>query len=124
MLDMYQQWLNLKSEEERIKALREEIEKQIVTELAEFIPTEGQKTVKQDGCKVTLKQEIYRKLDEKALESLGDAIPNDLLPVKIKKEVDNTGIKWLKEHEPGYYKLFAPCVTEKPGKIGVKVEVL
>lgn len=123
MFEVYQRWLNLKAELERIKVLMDETEKEIVSELAEYVPTEGQKTVKQDGCKVTLKQEIYRKLDEAALDNLGDAVPENLLPVKIKKEVDNTGFKWLRDNEPGYFKIFAPCVTEKPGKVSVKVEV-
>lgn len=124
MHEMYSLWLKYKSEEEQLKALREEVEKVIVSELAEYIPTEGQKTVKQDGCKVTLKQDIYRKLDEAKLDNLGDAVPENLIPVKIKKEVDNTGFKWLRDNEPGYFKIFAPCVTEKPGKVSVKVEVL
>jgi hypothetical protein len=90
------------------------------------MPDEGSKTVDAEGYKIKIEQRITRKIDPKSWALVVDQIPEQLRPVSIKEQyvVENKGVLWLKEKEPGYYKLLCSCMTETPNKPAVKVEVL
>ena len=54
-----------------------------------------------------------------------DQIPETLRPVTIVEEykIEAKGVRWLKDNEPGYYKLLCSAMEEKPAKTSVKIEV-
>jgi len=116
-------WLEAKQEERKATKTRVEIEEQILALIP--APDEGSKTESVGDMKVTLTQRINRKVDDKAWSIIREEIPEEIRPIEIIEslKIDNRGLKWLEENEPGYYKLVCKCITEKPAKVGVKVEV-
>ena len=105
--------------EERLKA---------EAELAKLLdcPEEGQTTQKCGEYKITIIQNIDRKVDAMAWSQIEKQIPTELRPVErveVLKVVDK-GVRWLKEREPGYYKLLSTAITEKPSKLRIKVEAV
>jgi hypothetical protein len=88
-------------------------------------PEEGVQTTEADGFKVKVEQTIKRTIDGKKYALIVDQIPEAVRPVRIEEviKVDTKGVRWLKENEPGYYKLLCQAMTEKPAKPSVKVEI-
>jgi hypothetical protein len=88
------------------------------------VPDEGSKSVDIDGHKVTLSQRVSRKLDERQWVLIRDEIPEGLSPVSIVEtyKLDDAGCRWIRENEPGLWKLLSKAITEKPMKVGVKVQ--
>jgi hypothetical protein len=121
-MTLYQQWLDAKAAEKAATAVRIAVEDQILMQHPP--PEEGQNTFDEDGFKVVVKQEINRKLDDKAWEMVRDQIPEKLRPIEYVEslKLDVKGLRWLRENEPGFYKLVAQCVTEKPSKPNIKIE--
>lgn len=121
-MSIYQKWIDAKSAEKAATAARIAVEDEILK--AHPPPEEGQVTRDEDGFKITVKQEINRKLDDKKWEMIRDQIPEKLRPVQHVEQIklDVEGLKWLKVNEPGFYKLVAQCVTEKPAKCNIKIE--
>jgi hypothetical protein len=48
-------------------------------------------------------------------------IPESLHPVKLKRELDETGVKYLANNEPQLYKVLASALTIEPAKTDVKI---
>ena len=115
-------WLEAKRAEQKANAERIAIEAQIAQALD--VPTEGSKTHKLENFKVTLTQPVNRKLDVKAWDKVRDICPPDMQPIKVKIEADATGCKYLANNEPALWAKISPAFETKPGKIGVKVEVV
>lgn len=88
------------------------------------LPEEGSKTVEAPGWKVRVEQKITRRIDGKKWALVAGEIPKELQPVSIVEEykVEAKGVRWLKDNEPGYYKLLCSAMEEKPAKPSVKVE--
>ena len=115
-------WIEAKKQEAEANKRRIEIEEQLVSALG--AKDEGSVTHALDGYKVTIAQPISRKIDAKMWEIVKNNIPNELWPIKTKVDVDATGIKWLKENKPAMWKTVSRAFTEKPGKVGVKVDAV
>lgn len=115
-------WIEAKKQEAEANKRRVKIEEQLIGALG--AKDEGSITHELDEYKVTLTQPVARKVDVKAWEIVKNNIPHELWPIKTKVDVDATGIKWLKESEPKLWKAVSRAFTEKPGKIGVKVEAV
>lgn len=98
---------------------RIELEKEMIALLG--IMEEGSKTHTLDGYKVVIKQDIDRKIDWSVYDQIADRIPASLQPVKIKRDVDPTGVKYLKNNEPDLYAVLVPALTVKPAKPSVTV---
>ncbi len=113
-------WLEAKRAENAANAARIKIEEQLAQALD--VPSEGSKTHKIDGFKVTLTQPVTRKLDAAAWEKVKHLITPDMYPVKMKLEADATGCKWLAENDATAWRKISEAFETKPGKIGVKVE--
>jgi hypothetical protein len=115
-------WLDAKAAEKEATAKRIEIENHILQQHTP--PQEGQSTFEVGNYKMVIKQEVNRKLDDKAWEMIKDQIPEKLRPVEYVETIklDVKGLHWLQINEPGYYKLVAQCVTEKPAKPNIKIE--
>lgn len=98
----------------------------IETEIIAIVgkPDEGARTIDTDGYKLTVEQGINRKIDEKAWSLVKDKIPESLWPIRIEEKisVDNAGVRWLRENEPGYFQLLCRAMEEKPAKPSVKVK--
>ena len=118
-----QLWLNLKQAESEANESRVEIERQII-QLTGFVKLEGSQSVKNNDFKISLTAKLDRKLDVAAYLLIESQLPEDMRPVKVKTELDLTGIKWMEKNEPELAKLVTNCVTTKPAKTSVKVEFL
>lgn len=116
------EWLDAKAAEQKAQALRYKIEAKI-TAAFEAKP-EGAITHKTEAYKVTLTQPVTRKVDLLMWEVVKHHLPEALRPVKIKVEADAAGMKWLANNDPDLWAKVAKAFETKPGKIGVKVEVL
>lgn len=117
-----QAWIEAKRDEAAATARRIAVEEQMAQ--AMDVPSEGSKTHKLDGYKVTVTQPVTRKIDETAWALVANKVPADLAPVKTKIEVDVPGVKWLQENKPAIWKKIASAFETKPGKVGFKVEAL
>ncbi len=87
------------------------------------LPEEGTKTVDAGRYKLTIAQRISRILDERAWALVADKIPVALSPVRWKQipAIEAAGVRWLRINEPGYFRLLASALTEKPSKPTVSV---
>ena len=113
-------WLELKKAERKLIAERYAIEEQI-TEALEA-KDEGSITHKLDDHKVTLSQNVTRKLDPMKWEEVKHKIPEMRHPVKTTLSADSVGVRWLLENDPKQWAKVATAFETKKAKIGVKVE--
>lgn len=99
------------------------VERQIIDLLG--LPDEGSKTVDAGAFKIRLEQKINRKLDDKKWRSIMETIPEHLRPVIVVEsyKIEDKGVRYLRDNEPGYYKILAQAIEEKPAKPSVKVEL-
>lgn len=123
IVELCEEWLSAKAVEDQATATRVAVEQKIIKGLG--CPEEGTQTNEADVYKIKIDQRIIRKIDPKAWSLVVDQIPEALRPVSIKETyaIDNKGVRWLKENEPGYYLLLCMAMEEKPAKPSVKVEV-
>jgi hypothetical protein len=119
-----QDLLLAKINEDAAKDRRIAIEQEIIALTG--LPDEGTLSVDAEGHKIKIEQKIDRKLDEKAWALIADKIPEAVRPVSIVEtlKLDVKGVKWLRDNEPGFYKLLCGAMTEKPAKPSVKVEAV
>jgi len=116
---LLQAWMNAKQAEDEANAERLGIEDQIA--LAFERKAEGAVTHTVGEYKVTLTQPVYRKIDEATWRQVASLCPESLRPVKLKLEVDATGVKYVQYNEPEIWSKIARAFETKPGKLGVKV---
>lgn len=119
LIELSRAWLAAKSAEDTAKAKRIEIEESLAAQLG--VKVEGAQTHDLGEFKVTLTGVINRTLDKEVWELIKDKLSPEIRPVKYEPKLDVTGIKWLQEHQPNEYKIFAQALTIKPGKTSVKV---
>jgi hypothetical protein len=115
--ELAQQWLDAKQREREANAERIKIEEQIVAALGKR--DEGAQSHKIDGFKITVTGKVTRKMDWDKWEVVKDQIPEALRPIKLKPELDERGVKYLKENKPDIYGLLP--ITVAPAKTGVDV---
>ena len=74
--------------------------------------------------RMTIGQRINRSLDERAWALVADKIPSGLSPVSFKSipAIDAAGVRWLRDNEPGYFRLLATALTERPAKPSIMLE--
>lgn len=107
-------------------AEREANEKRVALE-EELIAVLGQKeegaqTHQVGDYKITITGKLNRKIDWDMFDSaIAARIPESLHPVKIKRELDETGVKYLANNEPQLYKVLATALTIKPAKTAVTI---
>jgi len=111
-----------KADENAATERRVDIEKRILEIVG--CPDEGASTTEVDGYKIRVDQRINRKLDSKKWALICDGIPESLRPIAVKEtiSIETKGVRWLRENEPGYYKLLCQAMEEKPAKPSLKVE--
>lgn len=84
---------------------------------------EGADTHNIGPYKVTITGKLNRKLDLKKFDQIADRIPPVLHPVKVRRELDVTGIKYLVNNEPEIYAMLANsgALTVEPAKTSVTI---
>ena len=83
---------------------------------------EGSKTHTIGDFKVTITGKLNRKIDWEIFDdSIASQIPESLQPVKVKRELDDAGVKYLANNEPQLYKLLSKALTIKPAKTAVTI---
>lgn len=107
-----------KTVEEKAKADRVAVEDQI---LALVKPKEeGATTTKVGDYTLTVTGKVSRKMDWAAWDLIKSDIPVDMHPIKTKVEVNDIGVKWLKEHRSDLYAKLPLTVT--PAKTSVEIK--
>lgn len=114
-----QDWLKAKEVETAANVLRCDIELQIVAITGH--KEEGAKTVNKGAYKLTVAGKLTRKMDWDKWELVKGQIAPLLHPVKSKLELDEKGVKYLKDNEPEIYALLP--LEVKPAKTSVSVEL-
>lgn len=112
--------LSAKAAEAQATAARVEIEEQIVRLVGKR--DEGSQTTDVGEYKVTTTGKVTRKMNWAAWETIKAQFPAELHPVKNKPELDEKGVKWLKEHREDLYKLLP--IEVKPAKTAVEVKLI
>ena len=79
---------------------------------------EGSQTLHPTGFKITITHKLTRKLDYDTYQALD--IPDSMQFVTLKPSIDLTKLRLIEQLEPV---LVASCVTTKPAKTAIKVEV-
>lgn len=75
-----------------------------------------------DGRKLTVTGKLSYSADMAKLIMLASALPLHLSPVKVVHQLDATGAKWLRAHDPENWTKIAPAITVKPAKTAVEVK--
>ena len=115
--DAASEWMDAKNEEIAANKRRIELEEELLSHLAAKI--EGSESHQIGPYKVTLTGRLNRKVDWDMLPKLG--IPEDMLPLKHKPELDLKGLRYLESNEPETYKIFSRAMTVEPAKTSVTV---
>ena len=123
--ELMKQWLDAKQAEKAATGKRRGIEQELENVLVS-IPNEGTETVKTKNLKLTVKQNINRKIDERKARQVFGELPKGLCPINWVEtpKLDITGYRWLKTNEPGLFLIFSDCLTEKKAKLSFQVEVV
>lgn len=83
---------------------------------------EGSQTHKVGDYTITIEGKLNRKIDWKAFDAfVASKLPESLHPVKVVREVDVKGVKYLANNEPQLYKLLSKALTVTPAKTYVKI---
>jgi len=115
-------WLAAKKREQDANKERVSIEGELCALLA--VKPEGATTHELDGFKVVTTGKLSRKLDLAAFDKVALDIPEELRPIKVKRELDEVGFKWLAANRPELHALVATCVTTTPAKTAVEVKAI
>ena len=113
-------WLRAKGEEAAANKKRVEIESQLVELIGK--KDEGSKTQEVGNFKITTTGKVTRKMEWDKWELVKEQIPANLHPIKTKEELDEKGVKWLKENQPEFYNLLPITVT--PAKTAIDIKVI
>lgn len=108
----------LKQAQDRLDELQAEIVDMLDERPAD---AEGSKTFTIDGFKVEVKRAMNRKTDEKGIDAIAGLKLGELTPLKTKIELDQTGLKYLRNNEPQVYARVAKFIEAKPAKVSVTV---
>jgi hypothetical protein len=109
-------WLSAKRAERQATANRIAIENDILQWVE--LPEEGNIVIEDGENKMTITQKVNRKIDAMAIRQVFNEMPEGLCPVTWVEEpkLDITGYRWLRENEPGLFRLLSKAITEKPAK--------
>ncbi len=106
--------------EKKANERRVELEEELIAILGQ--KEEGAQTHEVGDYKVTITGKLIRKIDWDLYDqSIAAKIPESLQPVKVKRELDDTGVKYLANNEPQIYRLLAKALTIKPAKTAVTI---
>jgi hypothetical protein len=119
--DLVEKYLEAKADE--AKAERRRVELGILIAAALGKPDEGSKTHAIDGYSVKVTQPINRKVEDwSAFDAVLGKHPGEPAPVKVKRELDAAGVRWLLENSPEFYRELAKHIVATPGRVQVEVK--
>ena len=111
-----------KQAESEAKAKRIELEEELIAVLGS--KEEGQEKHAVGDYKITIEGKLIRRIDWKAFDAhVASKIPASMHPVRMVREVDVTGVKYLANNEPQLYRLLSSALTVVPAKTYVKIEL-
>lgn len=114
-------WHAAKRREEAAKEDRIKIEEDILAlhpareEGSETFETAG-------GARITLTGKVTYKADVRQLEQLASGWPEEIYPVRMKVEADDTKLKAIRQHRPDLWQAISDAVTTTPAKTGVSIK--
>jgi hypothetical protein len=109
-----------KAEEKKATNRRVALEQELIDLLGQ--KEEGSKTHNIGDYKITITGKVTRKIDWDLFDKdIARNIPPSLHPVKLVRELDETGVKYLANNEPHLYKILAGALTVKPAKTSVTI---
>lgn len=111
------EWIEAKKEEVEANKKRVGIEDELIALLG--AKDEGSETHNIDDFKIAITGRLNRKVDWDVFDKLG--IPVDMQPVKMKRELDLKGLRYIEDNEPTIYKKLAKAITVEPAKTSVTV---
>lgn len=119
-LEIAEDLFKAKLEESFAEAKRIALEQELIALVG--AKEEGAQTHEIGDFKVTITGRINRKIDWSIFDKdIASKIPESLHPVKVKRELDETGVKYLANNEPQLYKILATALTVKPAKTSVTI---
>lgn len=119
-LEIAQELFEAKAEEAKATAKRIELEEELIAVVG--AKEEGAQTHTIGDFKITITGKLNRKIDWDVFDkTISSKIPENLHPVKMKRELDETGVKYLANNEPQLYKILARALTIKPAKTSVTI---
>ena len=111
-----------KQAEKEANAKRIELEQELIDLLG--AKEEGQQKHEVGDYKITIEGKLIRKIDWKKFDAhVASKIPPSMHPVRVVREVDVTGVKYLANNEPKLYRLLSEALTVTPAKTYVKIEL-
>jgi hypothetical protein len=106
--------------EKQANERRVELEEELIALLGQ--KEEGSQTHEVGDYKVIITGKLIRNIDWDMYDkAIAAKIPESLQPVKVKRELDDSGVKYLANNEPQIYRLLAKALTIKPAKTAVKI---
>lgn len=114
------EWLAAKEAERKATAERVAIEDAIVAITGK--KEEGAQTHDVGAFKVAVTGKVTRKMDWDKWALVKGQIPAEFHPVKMKPELDERGVKWLRDHRSDLYALLP--IETKPAKTAVEVKTV
>ena len=106
--------------EKKANERRVELEEELIAILGQ--KEEGAQTHEVGDYKVTITGKLIRKIDWDLYDkSIAAKIPESLQPVKVKRELDDSGVKYLANNEPQIYRVLAKALTITPAKTAVTI---
>jgi len=111
------EWIEAKKEEVQANKKRVGIEDELIALLG--AKEEGSETHDVEDFKIAITGRLNRKVDWDVFDKLG--IPTEVQPVKVKRELDLKGLRYLEDNEPSTYKKLAKAMTVEPAKTSVTV---
>lgn len=111
-------WLAAKEDERKATAKRVSIEDSIVALTGK--KDEGAQTHEAGAFKVAVTGKVTRKMDWDKWDQVKGQIPAEFHPVKMRPEIDERGVKWLRDHRSDLYALLP--IETKPAKTAVEVK--
>jgi len=106
--------------EKKANERRIELEEELIAILGS--KEEGAQTHEVGEYNLTITGKLIRSIDWDMYDkSIAAKIPESLQPVKVKRELDDTGVKYLANNEPQIYRLLAKALSIKPAKTAVKI---
>ena len=116
------QFIAAKRDEDAAKKKRLEVEERILA----LAPAkeEGSQTIEVGGYKLTTTGKLAYKADSiDAVRAATASWPAELVPLKSKTELDDTGCKYLRRERPDLWQQIAKAITVKPAKASLSVGV-
>jgi hypothetical protein len=119
-IEIAEELFTAKIEEKKATEKRVALEEELIALLGSR--EEGSQTHQVGAFKITITGKLNRKIDWDIFDAkIATKIPESLHPVKMKRELDDAGVKYLSNNEPQFYKILSTALTVKPAKTAVTI---